>query len=340
MRIGVDLMGSDTSPLVLFEAVSNASQFLDPEIILVVYATQTVFDGITSSFNLSFQPTHSRCSIEFIIVQEVIEMFDDPVQAIRRKKNSSLVWGMKDLNKRQLDGFVSAGNTGALIAYATLYLRLLPGIKRPALLAVFPSKKGSVAVIDVGGNVSCKAHHLVQFAQMGAAYQRCCQNIERPTVGLLNIGVEPKKGTSELKKAYQILESTMTGPPSNCTQMRFLGNIEGRDLFQGDIDVLVTDGFAGNTLLKTAEGVSSFIFDVLHNYLEEEKFREASSIIQSIKARFHYEEYPGAVLCGIDGIVLKCHGHSSPKGMLSAIKEAATLINSRFIERITEQLSC
>lgn len=331
-------MGSDSSPLVLFESVLEASQLLGSSTVLVVLATQSVVDQILSIYHSIFTLNQQLAPIEFNIVREVIEMHDEPVQAIRRKKNSSLVVGMRLLKKRQLDGFVSAGNTGALIASATLFLPRLPGIKRPALLAIFPTAKSPVAVIDVGGNVSCKAHHLVQFAQMGAAYQRCYKNIEVPSVGLLNVGSEAKKGTSEVKSAYQILESMMTGPSEGVNRMCFIGNVEGREVFQGKVDVLVTDGFAGNVLLKTAEGLSSFIFDLLNQRLNKESFEEANSIVHLLQKRFHYEEYPGAVICGVDGIAIKCHGQSSSKGMLSSILGAAKLIESRFLDRIKEQL--
>ncbi len=338
MRIGVDLMGSDSSPYILFEAVLQAAQQLRG-ITLIVFATQTVVDIIWSKPSLSPILAQTSSRVEFHIVSEVIEMCDEPLMAIRQKKNSSLVLGMRFLKKKHLDAFVSAGNTGALIANATLSLPLLPSIKRPALLATLPTEKGYVAVIDVGGNVSCKAHHLMQFAQMGAAYQRCCQGIEIPKVGLLNIGVESKKGTSEVRNAYQSLQEWIFMHSATTAQkMLFIGNIEGREVFQGKVDVLVTDGFTGNVLLKTSEGVSSFILDHLHQALNDILPQQKQAIVNYFRYHFDYEEYGGAIVCGVDCVAVKCHGKSSVKGMLNGIKGAVDLVKNNFIDQIKQQL--
>lgn len=335
MRIGIDLMGSDSSPLILFEAVIEASSRLGPDVTLVVFTTRSILDQILVHEPWKKPLTDAFDRIAFQVVQEVIEMKDDPLEVIRKKKGSSMVAGMRLLRKRLLDGFVTAGNTGALVAYATLFLPKLPGIRRAALLAVLPTAKGSVAVIDVGGNVYAKADHLVQFAQIGAAYQRCCNNIDIPSIGLLNVGVESKKGTSEVKQAYQLLENLVSHQP----HLRFVGNIEGREVFQGHVDVLVTDGFTGNVFLKTSEGVSLFIFDILKKSIKSDAPPSMLASLQQMQGRFHYEEYAGAVVCGIDCVAVKCHGHSSAKGMFNAIKGTYTLIKERFISRLKEQLT-
>ncbi len=163
-----------------------------------------------------------------------------------------MIRGIRNLKERDIDAFVTAGNTGALIAAATIILPMLPEVARPALMALLPTRKGLVTVIDVGGNVSVKAPQLVQFAKMGVAFQRTYRNCPNPTVGLLNIGAESKKGTPEHRQAYDAL--------SEAPNMTFIGNVEGREVFQGRVDVLATDGFTGNVFLKTSEGVSSFIF--------------------------------------------------------------------------------
>lgn len=321
MRIGVDLMGGDSSPVALFEAVLFAADKLSHlSINLVVTATPSVIQEIRS------RPQRLPVCIEFQSVNEVIEMADDPLLAIRRKKDSSLVVGVRLLKKKLIDAFVSSGNTGALIASAALTLPSLPGIQRPALLAMLPTAKGSVAVIDVGGNVACKASHLVQFAQMGAAYQRCFRQVGVPSVGLLNIGIESKKGTSELRQAYELLEKHSQG-----NKMRFAGNVEGREVFQGGIDVLVTDGFTGNVFLKTSEGVSAFILEYLKHAI-------AKDAMADLKKQFSYDEYPGAVLCGVEGVVIKCHGQSSAKGMLNGILGAANLVQNQFVNMLKSEL--
>lgn len=333
MRIGIDLMGSDTSPQVLFEAVLQAVQEFDVSKTFLVIATKEVVDVL-----LSIHPQLSRLKnrIEFKVVTEVIFMSDDPIRAIRTKKNSSLVIGIRLMRKRKIDALVSAGNTGALIASATISLPRLPGIRRPALLALLPTKKGMVAVVDVGGNVSCKAQHLIQFAHLGAAYQRCMLGVDAPSIGLLNIGAESKKGTAEVQQAYQILKdlTIQTLAEGLTPRMHFVGNVEGRDVFQGKVDVLVTNGFTGNVLLKSTEGVASFIFD----YILSDANPAVQSSLKKTQQYFNYAEYPGATLCGVEGVVVKCHGDSSARAMFSGIKGAIRLVEKNLIEKIKEHL--
>jgi glycerol-3-phosphate acyltransferase PlsX len=329
-------MGSDSSPILLFNAVLQAAQQIEG-VILIAIATQPVIDSILSIPHLQQVLSDAPSRIEFHTVADVIEMEDEPLLAIRQKKNSSLVVGMRLLKKRLLHAFLSAGNTGALIASATLHLPLLPGIRRPALLATLPTEKGYVAIIDVGGNVYCKAHQLVQFAQMGAAYQRCSQNIALPTVGLLNIGAESKKGRAEIQKAYQMLQECMAHQENQ--KMQFIGNVEGRDVFEGKVDVLVTDGFTGNVLLKASEGASSFILNRLKYALEDISIQQKESIFKYLKYHFDYEEYAGAIIGGVDAVVIKCHGQSSQRAILNGILGAVDLVKNKFIEQIKQQLS-
>lgn len=332
MRIGIDLMGSDNSPSVLYEAVLKAASELDLSTTFVVLATQEVTDELSTISHPAITST-SCARIVFHSVSEFIAMDDEPLTAIRRKKGSSIVSGIHLLKKHQIDAFVSAGNTGALVTSAALYLPMLDGIHRPALLAVVPTQAHPVAVLDVGGNVYCKAHHLVEFAKMGSAYQQCCLGIAAPKIGLLNIGVESNKGTFELRQAYQLLKE-YTHQHSN-SRMQFLGNIEGREVFQGNVDVLVTDGFTGNVFLKTSEGVSSFIFERLSSL---NRHASTSKTIAHIQSYFNYSEYPGAVLCGVEGIVIKCHGSSNSKGMYNGIKGAVDLIQKQLIAYLKKAL--
>lgn len=331
MRIGVDLMGSDSSPLTLFEGAKQAAQQLGSSCTLVVIGTHSVIRQMRNLHEVS--PFSSP--IEFHAVADAIAMAEEPLQAVSHKTGSSLVVGIRLLKKRVLDAFVSAGNTGALIASASLQLEHLPGIKRPALLAVLPTVTGSVAVLDIGGNVSSKAHHLVQFAYMGAAYQECMENIAIPRVGLLNIGVEPKKGTSSVRQAYQML---LDANLSSTIKMNFVGNVEGREIFKGGIDVLVTDGFTGNVLLKTSEGVSSFIFDYIQETLDANPSEKIRQSFQDLKRYFSYTEHPGAFICGVQGIVVKCHGNASSKVMLNSILGASKLVNANLIPKLVEGL--
>jgi phosphate acyltransferase len=340
LRIGIDLMGSDTAPQILYEAVLQAAQQYKASISLVVIATHRIAEQLINT-NQSVLSSPHTARIEFHLVEEFITMGDEPLAAIRHKKNSSLVVGVRLLKKHLIDALVSAGNTGALIASSTLSLPLLPGISRPALLALLPTQTGSVAVIDVGGNVSCKARHLVQFAHMGAAYQRCYQGIDCPKVGLLNIGVESKKGHSEVREAYQLLqEHCQESVAQGLTpRMHFVGNVEGRQVLQGRADVLVTDGFTGNVLLKTTEGAASFIFNYLQEELKSHTSDKLDQVLNDLQCYFNYAEYPGAIVCGVEGVVVKCHGNSSSKGMLNAIRGAINLVQKRLVHKIKEQLS-
>jgi glycerol-3-phosphate acyltransferase PlsX len=330
LRIGIDLMGSESSPIILFEAVHLAAQ-KHKDVTFVVFATSLIAAQIREETNFSL----SDHSIEVYPIATIIEMNDEPVTSIRDKKDSSLVTGLRLLKKKRLDAFVSAGNTGALIAGATLLLPLLPGVKRPALLATLPTEKNDVVVIDVGGNVLCKAHHLVQFAQMGAAYQRCFSGVESPKVGLLNIGVESKKGTSEIRRAYQMLQELQL--KAN-TKMDFVGNVEGRGVFEGIVDVLVTDGFTGNVLLKTSEGVSIFLLNQLKSILKDISHEQKEAILKQLRIEFDYEEYSGALICGVDSVVVKCHGRSSTQAMLNGINGAIELVQQKFISQLKEHL--
>lgn len=282
MRIGIDLMGSDSSPQVLFEAVLHATHKFDASHTFVVLATPEIIDEL-SSIKAASSPYAAK--LEYQRATDTISMSDEPLTAIRQKKNSSLVVGIRLLKKHFIDGLLSAGNTGALIAGASLHLPMLPNIHRPALLAMLPTDKGFTAIIDVGGNVSCKAQHLVQFAKMGAAVQRCSQSLERPTIGLLNIGVESKKGTSEHRQAYQILEASVEQ-----SKMIFNGNVEGREVLQGKVDVLVTDGFTGNVLLKTIEGTSAFILDYIWNVCKSSATSSLEQGVKELQKHFNYDE--------------------------------------------------
>jgi len=311
LRIGIDLMGSDSSPELIFEAVLTAAKDM-PATTLVAIGTH------------AFLKNKNRIqNVELHAVADAIGMADEPLRAIARKQSSSLFVGLKLLSKQKIDAFISAGNTGALVAGATLRLPRLTGIKRPALLTVLPTSQAPLAVIDVGGSVFCKPPQLVQFALMGAAYQSCRQNLTMPKVGLLNIGIEPKKGTSSMQETYQLLQqiSSVEKPP-----FKFVGNIEGRDVFSGQIDVLVTDGFTGNVFLKTSEGVSAFIMDQLR------------PTDQKITQRFSYTEYPGALICGVDGIVIKCHGQATRSAIVNSIKETLFLLEHQLISKIHQKL--
>jgi phosphate acyltransferase len=313
-HIGVDLLGSDTPPAELLEAILSFSQEkLDSSVHLTLLGTPSVFAGISS-----------RPGVIFHTVENAITMEDAPLTAIRSKRNSSLCTGIALLKNGHLDAFISAGNTGALIACAKIELPEIPNVERPALLTLLPTKKNEIAVLDVGANTSYKASHLVQFAAMGVAYQKS-RGVKVPKVGLLNIGAEAKKGTPELQEAYDLLLALSQAKDS---PFFFAGNIEGRDVFHGEIDVLVTDGFTGNVFLKTAEGLAAVVIEELSQH----------GIAAEMRKRLDYAEYPGAVLCGIDGIVMKCHGTANPKSLTQSIIVASRLVHHHFLSEVKNEL--
>ncbi|NGX55536.1 MAG: Phosphate acyltransferase [Chlamydiae bacterium] len=317
MKLAVDLMGGDQPPELLFDAVLQVRREIDPSCTLVVIAEPGAVP--------------EDQGIEVIPSEESITMEDSPLLAVRRKKNSSMAIGMRLLKEKQIDGLVSTGNTGALIANSILNLSMLPSIDRPAFLVMLPTQKGGVAVLDVGANVQFKPHHLIDYARMGVIYKQNIQGIEQPTVGLLNIGVEEGKGTKEVKVAFQSLQDHFA-QNEGC----FLGNIEGKDVFHGKVDVLVTDGFTGNVFLKTCEGASAFLSDYL---AENFNHFAIKPIISRLTQKFNYSVHPGALLCGVDGLVVKCHGYSDQAALKSGIRGAVDLAQKDLIAKMKAQLS-
>lgn len=323
-HIGIDLPGSDIPPQELFEAILSFAEELTPSTHLTLFGPRSLFKGK--------RPPVDR--VLFHPVREVITMDDPPLTAIRKKRESSLCTGIRMLKEGHLQAFISAGNTGALIACAKIELPELSNVERPALMTLLPTRKNEIAVLDVGANTTCKSHHLIQFAAMGIACQKS-RGIQKPRVGLLNIGSEAKKGTPELQLAWERLWAAGTKKNSSFT---FSGNIEGRDAFHGDIDVLVTDGFTGNVFLKTAEGIAAVILEQLESSPLEECSPHMKGILSEMRHRLNYAEYPGAVLCGIDGIVIKCHGSAGPQSFTRSITTASRLIHHSFLEKVTKEL--
>ncbi len=324
-RIGIDLLGCEIPGKKLLEDLTKFDFQGEHPPKFTLFATKEIFAQVST-------PDDFTCHE----VTETISMDEDPLTAVRRKKDSSLIVGIQQLKHYELDAFISAGNTGALLAAATLSLPTLPGIDRPALITLIPTKQDPIAVLDVGANVSAKAENLLQFAQMGIAYQKT-RGIKHPSVGLLNIGEEKQKGTPELRKAYKILQALNKDAPIDTPV--FIGNIEGRDVFHGNIDVLITDGFTGNVFLKTAEGIAAFILEQMQTLGPLESLPDIKSIIASLRHRLDYAEYPGALLCGVEGIVMKCHGESTPDAFINSIKGASRLVHNFFLEKLKKELS-
>jgi len=272
-----------------------------------------------------------KSPVPFHAAADFVSMEENPLAALRKKKQASMFVGLRLLKQGKIDALVSSGNTGALVTGAKTILSCLPGILRPAFLALMPTKKRPVAVLDLGANVQCKAAHLIQFALMGAAYLQS-RGRKNPSVGFLNIGSEPIKGTSELRQAYHHLQ---TLPDAG---FRFAGNIEGQSVFDGNVDALITDGFTGNVFLKTAEGVASLVLDQITAKLSKEALRGLGEEFLNLQRHLHYTEYPGALLVGVKGVVIKCHGYATPGAFQNGIREAIDLATINFMETFAKSL--
>lgn len=314
IRVGVDLMGGDSPPQVIFEAVQTLAPSLKDNDSIVVFATHAVFS------DLGLSALRASSNLTFVTSEDFVSMEDSPLLAIRRKKNATMAAGIRLLKDKKIDAFLSTGNTGALVGFATLHLSLLPSVERPGLLVMMPTEQGKVAVVDVGANINPKPEHLASYAHLGCLIQKALMGKKKCRVGLLNIGSEEQKGTKEMRDAYQLLQKTFKD--------HFVGNVEGRDVFRGEIDVLVTDGFTGNVFLKTSEGISSFLAEYLHKHFD------IPEIVSHLHHQFNYSEHPGAFLCGLDGVVVKCHGFSDQTALISGIKGAFELVRKKVLEQL------
>jgi glycerol-3-phosphate acyltransferase PlsX len=272
--------------------------------------------------------------IKIVHSSQVIEMNEHPVDAIRKKKDSSIMVAFDLVRRGEADAAVSAGNSGATLAAASRKLGRLDGISRPGIASIFPTLKKPVVMMDIGANVDCRPQHLFQFGVMAAAFSRI-NDVKNPRVGLLSIGEETGKGNSLIKETYPLLEKS---------SLNFIGNVEGRDVFQGDVDVIVCDGFVGNVCLKVSEGLAEAAMQMLRDEIVK-SFRAkigyllARHAFKAFKKRVDYAEYGGAPLLGIDGIGIICHGKSSSHAIKNAILEAAKMAKGNINKDILESLA-
>lgn len=270
--------------------------------------------------------------IELVDAPEVIAMDEPVATSVRRKKKSSLRVGTKLVTEGRADGFVSAGNTGAAMATAKMVIGTLPGVDRPALAALIPTKSGRpVLLLDVGANSECKPHHLAQFAVMGDAYSRSVLGTVKPSVGLMSIGEEEAKGNDLTKEAFPLLRQL--------PELNFVGNVEGRDVFSGMVDVIVTDGFTGNVMLKLSEGLTEAMLSMLKRELTTSAVTKAGAVLakpafRNIKRRLDYTEYGGAPLLGVRRIVVIGHGRSNARAIRNAIRSVREFSEHRASDRI------
>ncbi len=265
--------------------------------------------------------------IEIIHAPERIHPGEPPASAVRRRPDSSVVRGVKLQKAGEADAFISAGSTGAVMAASLILLRPLPGVARPAIGTLLPTAASPTLMLDAGANVDSKPRHLLQFARLGTIYAQDLMGIERPRVGLLNIGEEPEKGDELAVAAYELLAGS---------DLHFVGNVEGRDIIQGACDVLVCDGFVGNVLLKFYESVAEFIIGLLDQ--EMDRLGEGVDLREVFRV-LDYAEYGGAPLLGVNGVTVICHGSSPPRAIRNAIRVAVQAVESQMVDHIARELS-
>lgn len=325
MKIVVDAMGSDMAPGVEVDGAIQAVKEYGHEVLLV--GDETLIKEELAK--------HGGCDkISVMHAPERIEMREPAALSVRRKRKSSIVMGLELLKHDEADGFVSAGNTGAVVCAATLSLRLMPGIERPGIAIVIPTLMGTSVIIDVGANIDPKPMHLFQYAVMSDAYSRYILHKESPKVGLLNVGEEETKGTGFIKETHALLSES---------KLNFIGNIEGRDIYVGNADIVLCDGFVGNVILKVSESIIDTLVKALKQEIKSSLIATlgaalSMSAFNALKKKMDYAEYGGAPLLGVDGRCIISHGSSNPKAIKNAIRVAAEFKTNDVNRHIIEEL--
>ena len=332
--LAIDCMGGDFGPSVTIPAIvkalqkySNVNFQLFGDVIRI--ERQLILSRIKESHSL-------RSRLHIIASSNDVEMIDSPVLALKNKKTSSMRLALEAVRDGQANACVSAGNTGALMAISRFILKMLPGIDRPAIISAIPTLKNDhVYMLDLGANVSCDEKRLTQFAIMGDQLAKCLDNEKAPKVGLLNVGEEENKGSEKLRQASQMIESLES--------INYVGFVEGNQIFSGDFKVIVTDGFTGNNVLKTSEGLSHFLSNKIKLAFEKNAWTKfcgflARPVINAFKKEINPEKYNGACLIGLRGIVIKSHGSANINATFCAIEEAIEQSKQKLPQKIKEQL--
>jgi len=324
VKIVVDAMGGDHAPRVVVEGVALALQHgLDPATLILVGRSEAL-TPLLEEFKLERR-------LEVLHAAQVIEMHESPAAAIRSKTSASIVVGMKAVKEGKASGFVSAGNTGAVVSAAQLILGRLPTVSRPGIAVPVPTREGPCTVIDVGANIYCKPIHMLQYAIMASEYAKGNFGRVDPAVGLLNIGAEEGKGNPLILEAHELLQASRTN---------YKGFIEGQDIMSGAVDVVVCEGFVGNVILKVAEGLATFVAEQVHAAFAAQPPNPAvKSALAVAFSQLDYAEYGGAPLLGVTAPVLIGHGRSSAHAIMNMIKTATNVIRYDVTRRITDQLA-
>lgn len=323
--VAVDAMGGDHAPSEIIKGTVEAIQEFSVKVLLV--GQESVLKKELSKYQ------YDENKIRIIHASEVISTEESPTTAIRRKKDSSIVVGLNLVKNKEAQAFVSAGSTGALLTGALFIIGRLKGVERPVLGTCLPTKKGFTFLVDSGANVDCKAKYLEQFAKMGSVYIENMFGKKAPKVALVNIGAEKEKGNSLTKETYDLLEQS---------DLNFVGNIEPRNIPFGDADVVVCDGFVGNTILKLAEGLSMTLLSVIKKEITQGFYKFAALSLKKpfmrIKKNFDSEEIGGAPFLGLKSLVVKAHGSSKSKAIKNAIKQCVHFVEEDIVAKIGEKI--
>ncbi len=319
MRIGIDAMGGDNAPKAIIEGVLEFIKNSNDNIEFVLYGEEARIKSYLNGEKL-----------DIVNCAQVIENDDKPVMEIRRKKDSSLVRGFRDLRDNYIDGFLSAGNTGAILVGGMFIVGRIEGIERPAITLTYPTVNGFSVLCDAGANADCKPQYLLKFAHMASLYAKEVLQIERPSIGLVNVGVEETKGNELALQTHKILKES---------NLNFIGNIEGRDIPLGKCDVIITDGFTGNIILKLTEGLAISFGQKIKALFKQNIFTKLSSIFfkkgfKEFKKSIDYREHGGAPILGVNSYLVKAHGSSDKKAISNAIKYLIRYINSGIIDEM------
>lgn len=326
VRICVDAMGGDHAPGIPVEGAIAAARELGLNVTLV---------GPEDELRKRLKEGGGDgLPIDVVHAPEVVGMDEDVVSALRKKRCSSIRVGTTLLKDGKVDGFVSAGNTGAVMATAKMVAGTIDGVDRPALATIVPTLTGHAVLIDVGANVNCKPHHLEQFAIMGSIYAREILGVKNPRVGLMSVGEEEGKGNELTKEVFKVLKDA---------ELNFVGNAEGRDVYAGKMDVIVCDGFTGNVILKVSESLIDAAVNLLRSEIEKGLMYRIGYLLarpafRQFKKRLDYSEYGGAPLLGIKGVCLICHGRSPAKAIKNAVRVAGEFAQMRIADRIRSEI--
>jgi glycerol-3-phosphate acyltransferase PlsX len=324
-------MGGDKAPAAILKGCWEAAPLLDADDVVLLIGDEKVSrEGLAQS-GLSEQ---QKRRYKIIPTTQVVEMDDPPVEAIRNKPDSSISVMCKMAARGEADVVISAGNTGACVAAAQLRMRTLPGVSRPGIAVIIPTFYGPVVICDVGANITPKPRHLMQYGIMAGVYVNKMCGIENPRVGLLSIGEEDAKGTTTVKESRKLMRDE--------PQINYVGNVEGRDLFRGVVDVVVCDGFVGNIVLKFTEGLAEGLFQTIVAELEEgdpQLLEQFKPVMKRIYQKHDWQEYGGAPLLGVGGYCLICHGRSDSRAIKNAIRVGKQLVSSGINNTIVEEIA-